>query len=143
VFPKILRQLRLEQKLTQSDMAKVLNISRVAYTNYELGNREPDFGTITRIANFLGTTVDSLLGNSTVRTPPADYANAQHAPSANMLPPSLRLILNSVSDLSNESCANLQSYIELLRIKDEAANRKKRGGFINPDRDTHSKNDGH
>lgn len=63
MFPMILRQLRTNQKLTQSEMAKALNISRVAYTNYELGNREPDFDTVKRIAAILGTTVDYLLGD--------------------------------------------------------------------------------
>lgn len=125
MFSKILRQLRLEQKLTQSDMAKMLNISRVAYTNYELGNREPSLATTTRIAAILGTTVDFLLGNSQVRFPSLSYGAVSDA----TMKPSLRLIMLSATDLSSESCAELQKFVDLLKIRDQSID----GHFPHPD----------
>lgn len=118
MFSKILRQLRLEQKLTQSDMAKALNISRVAYTNYELGNREPSLATLTRIAAILGTSVDYLLGSSSVRSPMLGHMGISPA----SISPSLRLIMLSATDLSSDSCAELQKFIELLAIRDRSLN---------------------
>jgi transcriptional regulator with XRE-family HTH domain len=130
VFPKILRQLRLEQKLTQSDMAKRLNISRVAYTNYELGNREPDFTTITCIANILGTTVDYLLGNSAEPAP-------AHAKPSGALPETLRLITLSAAGLSRESFLDLQKYIELLKIKEKSLNRRPKRRYSQAPKSAH------
>lgn len=118
MFSKILRQLRLEQKFTQSEMAKALNISRVAYTNYELGNREPSLATMTRIAAILGTSVDYLLGNSSVRGAPSGYGSIFEA----AMKPSLRLLMLSATDLSSESREDLQKYIELLALRDRSMN---------------------
>ena len=39
-------ELRKRQNLTQQDMARILGISRQAYSNYELGNREADYTTL-------------------------------------------------------------------------------------------------
>lgn len=114
MFSKTLRRLRLDKKLTQSDMAKALDISRVAYTNYELGNREPDFNTTAKIAAILGTSVDYLLGIS-----PAFQLNEKNIQSYEGLSPSLRLVMLSARDLSKESCDDLQKYVELLKLKDE------------------------
>ena len=139
MFSEILRQLRLEQKLTQSDMAKALSISRVTYTNYELGNREPDFDTITRIARIFGTTVDYLLGNSAARGTRPDALPAQEPP-AGGLPKSLRLIMISAAGLSSESYADLQKYIELLKIKEKSANRPAHGRYAASGRGTQHKN---
>lgn len=114
MFSKILRQLRLEQHLTQNDMAKALNISRVAYTNYELGNREPDFDTMMRIARILGTSVDYLLGNA-----PAPASGLKRY---SELPKPMRNIMISIADLSPESLADLQKYVELLSMRDKMKN---------------------
>ena len=122
MFSKILKRLRLEKNLTQSEMAKALNISRVTYTNYELGNREPDFSTVSRIAAVLGTSVDYLLGISAVKTPKGDFTSQ----TGGTLSPSLRLIMLSASALSSESRDDLQRYIELLKIKDEAGRKIER-----------------
>ena len=114
MFGTTLRQLRLEQNLTQSDMSKALNISRVAYTNYELGNREPDFSTLAHIASLLGTSSDFLLGLSPVRTPaPAALDATASTP--------LRLLTLKASELSPESLIALHDYVALLKLRDETA----------------------
>ena len=59
-----LKKLREEIGLSQSDIANRLNITRQAYNNYETGKREPDFETIVKIADILGTTTDYLLGRN-------------------------------------------------------------------------------
>ena len=100
-------------------MAQTLNISRVAYTNYELGNREPDFSTMARIAAILGTSADYLLGiappassgGSTGGTAPTDFDQ----PSAS----ALRLLTLAASSLSPESLEDLNKYITLLTLRDQ------------------------
>lgn len=57
-------QLRKEFNKTQSDIAKVLEITRPAYTAYEKGSRNPDYETLDKLANYFEVTTDYLLGRS-------------------------------------------------------------------------------
>lgn len=57
-----IRRLRKDKGLTQEEAANRLRMIRSTYSNYENGNREPDFDTAKRIAEFYGVTVDYLLG---------------------------------------------------------------------------------
>lgn len=59
-----IRKLRESRGLSQGEAAKRMGIARTTYSNYEAGNREPDFDTIKRIANFYDVSVDFLLGGS-------------------------------------------------------------------------------
>lgn len=59
---KKLIELRKEKKLTQSDLAAVLGISRQAYSNYEAGKRQPDNETMLKLAEYFNVSVDYLLG---------------------------------------------------------------------------------
>lgn len=52
-FGNFIKERRIEKGLTQADMAKILNISQVAYGRYELGNRDPGLNMILKIADAL------------------------------------------------------------------------------------------
>ena len=51
-----------EQKVTQKDLAKKLNIAPTTLNGYISNKREPDLETLKNIAQALGVTVDFLLG---------------------------------------------------------------------------------
>jgi HTH-type transcriptional regulator, competence development regulator len=55
-------ELRKAKKLRQEDIAKILGIARTTYAMYEQGNREPDFDTLNKIADYFDVTIDHLLG---------------------------------------------------------------------------------
>lgn len=57
-----LRELRLDAKKTQADIAIFLGTSRQVYANYENGINEPSLDTLARLADFFECTVDYLLG---------------------------------------------------------------------------------
>lgn len=57
-----LKDLRIKKDLTQQQVADLLNINRVTYTQYELNKRDPDTNTLIRLADFFGVTTDDLLG---------------------------------------------------------------------------------
>lgn len=63
-FAERLVSLRQAKGLTQVELAELLNISRGALSLYELGRREPDFETASKIADFFGVSVDYLLGRT-------------------------------------------------------------------------------
>lgn len=59
-----LREVRKELKISQGDASDYLNISRSAYSQYETGNRNPDWNTIARLADFFHISSDYLIGRT-------------------------------------------------------------------------------
>ncbi|MFC6038394.1 helix-turn-helix domain-containing protein [Paenisporosarcina macmurdoensis] len=60
----ILRKLRKEKKLTQEQLGKIINVTKVSVSGYESGNRSPDNDTLQDIANYFEVTTDYLLGRT-------------------------------------------------------------------------------
>ena len=58
----VLKKLRKEKKLTQTELASKLDISQKSYSNWESGKAEPTLDNIIKLANILDTTTDELLG---------------------------------------------------------------------------------
>ncbi|MGE7623552.1 helix-turn-helix domain-containing protein [Viridibacillus sp. NPDC096237] len=56
--------LRKQKGKTQQDIAKVIGITRPAYTAYETGKRNPDYDTLEKIADYYDVSTDYLLGRS-------------------------------------------------------------------------------
>lgn len=61
-FGERLTEIRKKHRMTQTEIAKKLAIPRSTYSNYELGNREPDFHTTEKLAKMFGVSIDYLLG---------------------------------------------------------------------------------
>ena len=58
----ILIQERKKRGLTQAEVAKILNIGRVAYTLYETGKNIPTTESILKLAELYNCSTDYLLG---------------------------------------------------------------------------------
>ena len=57
-----LKELRLEKKLTQRTIAKILGIAQPSYIKYEQAKNEPDIDTICTICDYFDISADYLLG---------------------------------------------------------------------------------
>ena len=57
-----LKKNRKSQKMTQQDLADLLNINRVTYQGYESDKHKPDIDTLAKLADVLHTSTDYLLG---------------------------------------------------------------------------------
>lgn len=57
-----IRALREDRDLPQKDLAKYLSCSQVAYSYYELGQRDIPTDVLIKLSRFYGTSVDYLLG---------------------------------------------------------------------------------
>lgn len=66
IFPERLKQLRQKKRLTQQEIADLVHVNRVTYTNWEKGKREPNFENLIKLADTLNTTTDFLLGKSDI-----------------------------------------------------------------------------
>lgn len=63
-FGEILKELLEQQDITQRSLAKALDMSPSALSNYIQGNREPDYSTLIRIADFFHVSTDFLLNHT-------------------------------------------------------------------------------
>lgn len=63
-FFNVLKELRTEKGLTQTELTKALGITRSRLSMYETGDREPDFETLELFADFFNVDVDYLLGRT-------------------------------------------------------------------------------
>lgn len=68
VFPERLKQLRVEAKLTQQQMAEAFNIKQPTYAQWETGRTKPKGETLERFADFFNVSTDYLLGKTQPRT---------------------------------------------------------------------------
>jgi transcriptional regulator with XRE-family HTH domain len=59
---EILKEERKKRKLTQEDIAKILNISRASYTLYETGKNTPTLENIKILADYYNVPIDYLVG---------------------------------------------------------------------------------
>lgn len=59
---KHIRDLREDNDITQSFIAKYLNCSQQVYSNYELGQRDIPTDILIKLADFYGVSTDYLLG---------------------------------------------------------------------------------
>ena len=125
-FAERLKLLREDINLNQSELAKILNISRQSVSNYENGARFPnDEKLILRIARFFGVSVDYLLGATNIRN---YYSNSQDE-NKNMnikeiscnytasKSEALENLFYEVDDLSTEVIDKITAAIRLFRDK--------------------------
>lgn len=68
-FANRFKKLREERGLSQSDLAKELNISRGSVSFYENGSRSPDIKVLADICNYFHVSSDWLIGISNVKSP--------------------------------------------------------------------------
>lgn len=61
-FHEKLKMLRKKQGLTQQEIADLVHVNRVTYTNWENGKREPNFEIVIKLADLLEVSVDWLFG---------------------------------------------------------------------------------
>lgn len=63
-FAKRLKRLRLENNLTQMDIAKLLGVGVTTISNYETGRNEPSMEKLIILAKYFNVSVDYLIGNT-------------------------------------------------------------------------------
>ena len=61
---KRLKETRIEKKLSQREIASLLNITQQTYSDYETGRTNPDIATLIKISDILEVSTDYLLERS-------------------------------------------------------------------------------
>ena len=133
-FASRLKQLRKEKNLTQEDLAQKISKTRSTIAGYETERKEPDYETLTLIAEVLGTTTDYLLGNSDIRNPYKDKIPEEKYPEVHDVEEAMKIILEQPGlmlkgeILSDESKIILANAIQMgLRTAEELEKKKNKG----------------
>ncbi|WP_373205696.1 helix-turn-helix domain-containing protein [Clostridium tertium] len=63
----ILKELREDKGLNQTDLATILNVSRQTISGYETGSIEPPFSTLIKLADIYNCSLDYLAGRTKER----------------------------------------------------------------------------
>ena len=66
MYPRI-RDLREDQDLAQTQVAKMLGMSQTGYSKYEAGENDIPTAILIKLARFYNTSVDYLLGETETR----------------------------------------------------------------------------
>ncbi|TKI66670.1 helix-turn-helix transcriptional regulator [Lysinibacillus mangiferihumi] len=70
-YGEIFKKLRTEKGLSQKELTDRLTINRSTYARYETSSTQPDFETLSKLADFYDVSIDYLLGRT-------DNKNALH-----------------------------------------------------------------
>lgn len=101
-----LKKLREARKLTQTEVAHDINISRATYNNYELDKRQADYETLLKLAEYFDTTVDYLICDK--------FTESRRFP----FPfPDEEQLYTSLSDLSKQELKSLKTFVDFLYYK--------------------------
>lgn len=80
MFGDVLKQLRIEAKLTQKELSRILGVSESTVGMYERNQREPAFEMLEAIADYFNVDMDYLTGRASVRRV------VSYSPADNILP---------------------------------------------------------
>ena len=103
-FKDMLKYYRQNMGLSQRELAARLKLSPSTISMYEVGNREPDFETEEKIADFFNVDLNTLRGKDTESAPAP-------APS---LSPDQKDLLDKYDVLNDEGKAEAVRYIGML-----------------------------
>lgn len=103
---EILTKLRKDLKLSQTAVAKKINVSAVNYNRYENNQRSPDNETLVLLADFFDVSIDYLLG----RTSEKKYLSETENDAETNL-----IAAHATKDLTEEEQKKLIEFAEFLK----------------------------
>lgn len=106
-----LRGLREKRNITQVRLSTELEVSQETISAYENGKAEPKIDKLIKIANFLNTSTDYLLGKIDDESPLVDLAN-------NVVDEQLNELINNYARLNKLQRKDLIWYSGIIENKD-------------------------
>ena len=66
IFKERLKELRIEQGLSQQELGKMINMSKMAISQWESGHSEPSISQLIFLSELFEVSVDYLIGKSNI-----------------------------------------------------------------------------
>lgn len=64
IFKERLKELRIERNITQQELGKLVNMSKMAISHWEKGHSEPSISQLIMLSNYFDVSVDYLIGKT-------------------------------------------------------------------------------
>lgn len=106
-----MKLLREQHNLSQTDLARILNISRQSYNFYENEKRDPDTEMLIRIADFFNVSLDYLLGRTNDPSPLTQEKTPSYQEE----------VIQDLEDITPEMASEVRQFISYLKHKEESA----------------------
>lgn len=107
-----IKELRIKNNLSQTELAQKVEISQRSISNYENGLTDPDIETLKKLAQYFHTTIDNLVG---LETP---YLIDKSQFTQTQLN-----IIEQIKTLQEEACQKIEAYIIGLKSAEEEKQR--------------------
>lgn len=98
-----LRNLRQEQKISQTTVAKDLNMTQEKYSRIENNITDPDIQTLIKLADYFHTTIDNLLDHKVPYLIDKSYYTDEQ-----------QMLIDEIANLDREQCRLTKAYIDGL-----------------------------
>lgn len=106
-----IKELRKKRNITQIRLSTEIEVSQETISAYENGKAEPKLDKLVKIADFLNTSTDYLLGRTDDDSPLIDLAN-------NIVDEQLNELINNYARLNNLQRKDLVWYSGIIEKKD-------------------------
>lgn len=114
---EIFRKLLASKGLSVADVSKATGISQSTLSNWKKRNNMISMGNAEKIADFLGVSVDYLMGRERPEAPDGYYLDAESANIARAINdnPDLRALFDNVRGIGNEDLKIMNDMAKRLR----------------------------
>lgn len=110
MFKDALKSLRLQNKMTQEELSRKLNMSKSAISMYESGVREPNFETLEAIADIFNVDINTLMDKK-----PSDNDELQEYLEELKNRPEMRMLFSVSKNATKEDVEQAVKIIEALK----------------------------
>lgn len=108
IFGSRLKSLREEKRMTGEELGKVFNVTKVAISNWESGNRSPHHEILSSIADYFDVSIDYLLGRTDEKNSKVKLDESIKTISAKKI--------NVNEDLPDEAYDKINEYIKMVEM---------------------------
>lgn len=99
-----LKSLRMQNNLSQQQLAKTLGVKQNTLSNYENGITQPDLNLIIKISDYFNCSIDYLLGHQTKNTVYLDSLTENQ-----------KEVISLIKTLTDRETAKVIGYIERIK----------------------------
>ena len=115
-----IKSLRESKKMTQIDLATLINVSKANMSKYESGSVEPNLEIMNHLCDIFDVSLDYLSGRS-------NYREISNDTKSKTLTPTQRKLIDFSANLPEEQIQDILDYIEFKKYQKEKTNFTKHG----------------
>lgn len=110
-----LKELRKEKRVTQQEVAELLNITAATYSRYENGVHQPDNDSLIKLSIFFGVSIDYLLGNDIKKKRSTEAEDFEK--NVKKIDDNINIVFSDQAGLDDNDVEEIKRFIEFVKSK--------------------------